>query len=147
MLSPLPIPKERDKPPIQPNRGTNHATSLLGKSHRHISIQHSCPPHPHWAKGSPNQDRHDPSHGEISRTSPQSPSNHWRRNTNPGVITPRPHWDQGSLLLELHDPLYGESSSTSPLSPTVHWKNPTFPTWFLKAIKSVAGIDLPPTVP
>ena len=129
------------------NRGTNHATSLLGKSHRHIRIPHRCPPRPHWAKGPPNQELHDPSHGEISRTSPQSPSNHWRRNTNLGVTTPRPHWAQGSLLLELHDQLYGKSSYTSSQSPTDHLQNPTFPTWLLEAIKSVAGMDLPPIVP
>ena len=97
MPIPINIPKERDKSPISPNRGTYHATSLLGKSHLRISISHCCPPRPHWAKGSPNQELHDPSHGESSTTSPQSPSNHWRGNTNPGVITPRPHWAQVSL--------------------------------------------------
>ena len=147
MPSPIPIPKERDKPPISPNRGTNHATSLLGKSHRHIRIPHRCPPRPHWAKGSPNQELHDPSHGESSTTSPQSPSNHWRRNTNPGFITPRPHWAQGSLLSELQDPLYGESSSVPPQNPTAHRQKPNPPTWFLDAIKSIAGMYLPPTVP
>ena len=64
MPSLIPILKQREKPPISPNRGTNHATSLLGKSHRHIRTQHCCPPLSHWAKGSSNQELHDPSHGE-----------------------------------------------------------------------------------
>ena len=135
MPSPIPIPKERDRSPISPNRGTNHAISLLGKSHRHINIQNCGPPCPHWAKGSPNQEIHDPSYGESSTTLPQSPWDNWRRNTNQGDITPHSHWDQGLLLSELHDPLYGESSSISPQSPTAHRQNPTPPTWFLEAIK------------
>ena len=69
MPSPIPIPKERDKPPISPNRGTNHATYLIGKSHHNISIQHRGTHRPHWAKVSPNQELHDPSYRESSTTS------------------------------------------------------------------------------
>ena len=147
MPSLITIPKERDKHPISPNRGTNHATSLLGKSHCHINIQNRGSPCPHWAIGSHNQELHDSSYGESSTTSPQIPWNHWRRNKNPGVITPRPHWDQGSLLSELQDPLYEENSSILPQSPTDHRQNPNPPTLFLKAIRSIAGMYLPPTIP
>ena len=73
MPSPIPITNERYKPTISPNRGTKHATSLLGKSHRHISIQHCGPPRPHSAKISLNQELHEPSYGESSTTLPQSP--------------------------------------------------------------------------
>ena len=101
---------------------------------------------PGWVILWPNQELNDPSYGESSTTSPQIPWNHWRRNTNPGVITPFLHWAQGSLLSELHDPLYDKSSSILPQSPTAHRQNRTPPTWFLEAIKSVAGMELPPTL-
>ena len=70
MPSPIPIPKESDKHHTSPNRGTNHATSLLGKSHFHINIQQRGAPCPHWAMVSPNQELHDPLYGESSTTFP-----------------------------------------------------------------------------
>ena len=76
MPSPIPIQKERDKHPISSNRGMNHATSLLDKSHCHITTHPRGSPFPHWAIGSSNQELHDPSYDKISITSPQSPRNH-----------------------------------------------------------------------